>query len=184
MEGFLFAMDIVKAFDSLDHNFLIPTPAKYGFDKYFILSVKILLRDQELCVTCGGTTKRSGVVCYLRRYNYKIFLIWERRPSRWPNFSFLFILALETLSLLIKSKPEIEGIQSLIIATFILHMLMMGVMKGVQVAVCGMRCIDLNNNMLKILDTQFSYNEKLKEEKKFCKVVTDIQRVLKIWKMR
>ena len=61
---------------------------------------------------------------------------------------------------------------------------MMGVMKGVQVAVCGMRCIDLNNNMLKILDTQFSYNEKLKEEKKFCKVVTDIQRVLKIWKMR
>ena len=63
-------------------------------------------------------------------------------------------------------------------------MLMMGVMKGVQVTVCGMRCIDLNNNMLKILDTQFSYNEKLKEENKFCKVVTDIQRVLKIWKMR
>ena len=61
---------------------------------------------------------------------------------------------------------------------------MMGVMKGVQVTVCGMRCIDLNNNMLKILDTQFSYNEKLKEENKFCKVVTDIQRVLKIWKMR
>ena len=82
LEGFLFAMDIVKAFDSLDHNFLLPTPAKYGFDKYFILWVKILLRDQELCVTCGGTTKRSGVVCYLRRYNYKIFLIWERRPSR------------------------------------------------------------------------------------------------------
>ena len=48
LEGFLFAMDIVKAFDSLDHNFLIPTPAKYGFDKYFILWVKILLRDQEI----------------------------------------------------------------------------------------------------------------------------------------
>ena len=32
--------------------------------------------------------------------------------------------------------------------------------------------------------THFSYNEKLKEEKIFYKTVTDIQRVLNIWKMR
>ena len=38
--------------------------------------------------------------------------------------------------------------------------------------------------MLKILGTHFSYNEKLKEEKKVYKIVTDMQRVLKIWKMR
>ena len=37
-----------------------------------------------------------------------------------------------------------------------------GVLKGVQVVVCGMRCIDLNNGPLKILGTHFSYNEKLK----------------------
>ena len=49
-------------------------------------------------------------------------------------------------------KPEIAGI---------------GVLKGVQVAVCGLRCIDLNNNTLKILGTHFSYNKKLKEETKF-----------------
>ena len=51
-------------------------------------------------------------------------------------------------------------------------------------AVCGMRCIDLNIDTLKILGTHFSYNEKLKEEKNFYKIVTDMQRVLKIWKMR
>ena len=51
-------------------------------------------------------------------------------------------------------------------------------------AVCGMRCVDLNNDTLKILGTQFSYNEKLKEEKNFYTAVTNIQRVLKIWKMR
>ena len=51
-------------------------------------------------------------------------------------------------------------------------------------AVCGMRCIDLNVDTLKILGTHFSYNEKLKEEKNFYKIVTDMQRVLKIWKMR
>ena len=47
-----------------------------------------------------------------------------------------------------------------------------------------MRCIDLNVDTLKILGTHFSYNEKLKEEKIFYKIVTDMQRVLKIWKMR
>ena len=28
-----------------------------------------------------------------------------------------------------------------------------GVLKGIQVAVCSMRCVDLNNDALKILDT-------------------------------
>ena len=67
------------------------------------------------------------------------------------------------------SKCEITGI---------------GVLKGVQVAVCGMRCVDLKNDTLKILGTHFSYNEKLKEERNFYTTVTNIQRVLKIWKMR
>ena len=45
-------------------------------------------------------------------------------------------------------------------------------------------CIDLNIDTLKILGTHFSYNEKLKEKKNFYKIVTDMQRVLKIWKKR
>ena len=32
-----------------------------------------------------------------------------------------------------------------------------GNLKGVQVAVCGLRCIDINNDTLKILRTNFSY---------------------------
>ena len=41
------------------------------------------------------------------------------------------------------------------------------VLKRVQVAVCSMRCIDLNIDTLKILGTHLSYNKKLKEEKNF-----------------
>ena len=67
------------------------------------------------------------------------------------------------------SKSEITGI---------------GVLKGVQVAVCGMHCVHLKNDTLKILGTHFSYNEKLKEERNFYTTVTNIQRVLKIWKIR
>ena len=66
-------------------------------------------------------------------------------------------------------KPELEGI---------------GALKEVQVAVCGLCFIDLNNDTLKVLGTHFSYNEKLKEGKNFYKTVTNIQRVLNIWKMK
>ena len=67
------------------------------------------------------------------------------------------------------SKCEITGI---------------GLLEGVQVAVCGMRFVDLKNETLKILGTHFSYNEKLKEENNFYTTITNIQRVLEIWKMR
>ena len=36
IEGFLVTMDIEKAFDSLDHNFIISTLEKYGFGQNFI----------------------------------------------------------------------------------------------------------------------------------------------------
>ena len=160
-------MDIEKAFDSLDHDFLILTLEKYGFGKNFILWVKILLRDQESCVINGGTTT-------------KYFSLWRRASQGDPISAFLFILALEILFILIKSKPEIEGMTIFDYnylysayaddTTFFLkdiisvkHMIYtfhffsyfsglkpsltkseiggIGVLKGVQVAVCGMCCI-------------------------------------------
>ena len=59
-----------------------------------------------------------------------------------------------------------------------------GVLKGVHVAVCGMKCIDLTKESIKILGTCFSYNEKIKVEKFFYNIVGNIQAVLKLWRMR
>ena len=51
-------MDIEKAFDSLDYNFLISTLEKNGFGKNFILWVTVLLRDQESrVINCDTTTE-------------------------------------------------------------------------------------------------------------------------------
>ena len=47
-----------------------------------------------------------------------------------------------------------------------------------------MRCVDLKAVRSKILVTHFFCNEKLKNEKTFYTAVTNIQRVLKLWKMR
>ena len=50
-------MDTEKAFDSLDHNFLISALENYGFGKNFISWVKILLKSQNRVLHGGITTK-------------------------------------------------------------------------------------------------------------------------------
>ena len=68
-----------------------------------------------------------------------------------------------------KSKCEVAGI---------------GVMKGVKVALCGVECVNLLTNAIKILGIYFSYNKKLENEKKFLDHITKLQKVINIWKMR
>ena len=59
-----------------------------------------------------------------------------------------------------------------------------GVLKSVKVAVCGMKCIDLCNDTIKITGIHFSYNKKKRNEKNFLDSITKIQNVLKVWRMR
>ena len=54
MEGYMFAADIEKAFDSVDHNFLIAVFKKFGLGHAFIQWVKTLLYDQQSCVMNNG----------------------------------------------------------------------------------------------------------------------------------
>ena len=50
IEVFLVTMDIEKAFDSLDHDFLSSILRKFGFGKNFITWIEVLLKDQLSCV--------------------------------------------------------------------------------------------------------------------------------------
>ena len=56
IEGYLVTVDIEKAFDSLNHTFLLATLKKFGFGENFIQWITILLKNQESCVVNGGTT--------------------------------------------------------------------------------------------------------------------------------
>ena len=47
-----------------------------------------------------------------------------------------------------------------------------------------MKSVDLLSDSIKILGTHFSYNQNIKNEKNFVKIVTDIQNILKIWNQR
>ena len=59
-----------------------------------------------------------------------------------------------------------------------------GALKGVQVALCGMRCIDLVSNIVKILGIYYSYNDKLEIQENFKKHIIKIQNIQRIWRMR
>ena len=110
IEGFLVTMDIEKAFDSLDHKFLIYALEKYDFGKNFIAWVNILLRNQESCVLNGSTTK--------------IFSARKRRTSRRSNFSLFICFSLRNFISAHKIKNlRSKFLQYLTIATSTLHML-------------------------------------------------------------
>ena len=67
------------------------------------------------------------------------------------------------------SKCEIAGI---------------GVLNGVNVALCGMKSIDLSKDSVKILGTYYSYDKELEQDKNFVEHICKIQDVLKTWRMR
>ena len=52
--GYLVTVGIEKAFDSLDHDFLLFALKKIGFGENFIHWIKVLLNKQQSCVINGG----------------------------------------------------------------------------------------------------------------------------------
>ena len=55
-KGFLVTIDIEKAFDSVNHLFLIAILV--GFGTEFIEWIKVLLNNQKSCVINGGKTSK------------------------------------------------------------------------------------------------------------------------------
>ena len=90
-------VDIEKAFDSIDHCFLIRVLEKYGFEKDFIKWIKILLQNQESCIVNGGTTA-----------NY--FKLDKGTKQDDPISAYLLILVLEIVFLFPKKSKKIYGL--------------------------------------------------------------------------
>ena len=59
-----------------------------------------------------------------------------------------------------------------------------GVLNGVQVVLCGMKCVNLNNETVKIFGVHFWYNKNLEHDKNFCEHIVKIENILKVWRMR
>ena len=51
-------------------------------------------------------------------------------------------------------------------------------------ALCGIKCIDLTDDVIKVLGIYFSYIQKFKQKKNFLNDVVKIQNILKLWKLK
>ena len=91
MRGLLVTVDVRKAFDSVDHLFLITALKNSGFGETVIKRIQILLKNQESCIINGGSTT-------------KYFKFEKGTRQRDPISAYLFILALETAFLNIKEN--------------------------------------------------------------------------------
>ena len=60
IKGFLMALDIEKAFDSVNLLLLITALEMYGFKEDFIKWIQILIQNQKSCVIDGGTKTNKG----------------------------------------------------------------------------------------------------------------------------
>ena len=55
-EGILFTVDIEKAFDSVDHNFIFAVLEFFNFGDSFIQWIKTFLHNTEACIMNNGSS--------------------------------------------------------------------------------------------------------------------------------
>ena len=91
VKEYLVTIDTEKAFDSLDHTFLIGAVEKFGFGKTIIDWKEIFLNKWELCVINGEITEKH-------------FKLEKGARQGDPVSPYLFILCLEILFMLIKNN--------------------------------------------------------------------------------
>ena len=83
MKGLLLTVDIEKAVDSVNHNFLLKILESYhNFIQDFLKWISVLVQNQKSCVINGGKT-----TCY--------FLLTRGVRHDDPVSTYIFILVLE-----------------------------------------------------------------------------------------
>ena len=206
-KGFL-VTDIEK--DSVNHIFIIKVLESFGFGYSFIQWIKILLKGQESCIINGGKTSqyfklergtRQGdpISAYLFILVLEIVFLSLKQNKNMKGIElfqheFLYTAYADDTTFFLKNKNSVI----LLFDVFHNFSLFSGlkpnkskceiagisVLKGVQVALCGMQCIDLNESTIKILGIHYSYNKTLENEENFKNHIIKIEEVLKLWRLR
>ena len=97
LERLLVTVDIEKAFDSVNHYFLLHILWKFGSGIDFVSWIKMLLNNQESCIINGGKTAKY----------FKL----ERGTQQGDLISaYLFILVLEIFFIFVKNNPKVKGL--------------------------------------------------------------------------
>ena len=209
IDGYILTADIEKAFDSMDHAFLIAALEKYGFGKYFVEWIMVLLKDSESCILNGGKTSkyfpllrgaRQGdpIAAYLFILTIEIFFIMLREEqsisrlkiygqnfllSAYADDTTFFVQDLNSISIIIDTFTIFSNYSGFKLNMAKCEVAGIGVLKRVKTALCNMKNVDLTKDSINILGFYFSYDEKLVTDKNYITVIKKMVNTLKIWKM-
>ena len=193
--------DVEKVFDSINYCFLIKVLEKYGFEKDFIKWIKILLENQELWIINGGATTnyfklekgtRQGdpISAYLFILVLEIVFLFPKESKNINGLDifdkmFLYTAYADDTTFFLKDKTSVVELMNTFDTFSKLSGLKpnkskseianIGALRRVQVALCGLRCIDLMSNIVKILEIYYSYNEKLEIQENFKRHIINIE---------
>ena len=98
LEAYLLTADLEKAFDSINHTFLLSCLEQHGFSYYFIALTKLLLEGNENCVINGGTTT-------------KYFPLLRGARQGDPIAAYLFIIVLEIFFIMVRANKNINRLK-------------------------------------------------------------------------
>jgi len=190
--GYILTMGIEKAFDSMDW-------------------IGIILKNQESFVMNGGLSAgyfqllrgaRQGdpISAYLFVIVLEIFFIMVRGNNNIKglnvcNFEFkltafaddtTFFCAdhnsVKLITEVFKEFPRYSGLAANTDKCEICGII--GVKRGEYIALCGMKCVDLTTDSIRILGVHFSYNDEISKAKNYLNIIESIENVISVWRMR
>ena len=208
--GYILTVDLEKAFDSIDHTFLMAVLKKFGFGENFLAWISILLNKNESCVSNGGHTTqyfqlnrgaRQGdpIAAYLFIIVLEIFFIMIRsnvhiNPVRILDFMFLlsayaddttfFVSDLQSINAIFITFDEFSKFSGMKINKTKCELAGIGVKNSVLTALSGVKNVSLMNSCIRVLGVYFTYNNRMFIEKNYIDCIKKLQDVLQVWRMR
>ena len=182
---------------------------KFDFGNNFVSWIETLISKQESRAINGGNSTqyfhlergaRQGdhisAYIFIPTLEVLSFLVRNNKDIKGLNvFDHLFLYtAYADDTFFLENKESIEEL----VKTFTLFSSFPGLkpniskceicaldsLEGVEVPVCGMQTVNLTRDAIKILGVYFSYNINLMNQKNYCKAITSIHGILKLWRMR
>ncbi len=96
-DALILFLDVYKAFDTIDHHFLLQSLHTFGFGNNFIQTVKMFYRGIN-----------SSVI--LQNYTSRRFFINRGVRQGCPISPFLFLIVVELLAIIVEKNPNLLGI--------------------------------------------------------------------------
>ena len=208
--GYLLTVDLEKAFDSVDHTFLISCMKKFGFGTSFLSWISILLKNNESCVSNGGrTTKyfslnrgaRQGdpIAAYFFIIVLEIFFIMVRsnnniKKLKILGFEFLlsayaddttfFMADISSVAIILSTFNDFACFSGMKINQGKCELAGIGVKKNEITALCDLKNVSLLHDTVRVLGVHFSYNQNLYIDRNFLCCINKLRDVIRAWGMR